>query len=132
MFPDILSNRLSIGVLVVFVCAMVSIYLLQADTPIVPAADVRVSPHGFGAYPEIPVGAPISPFDETDSLLGRVMVQKWNEGERFVGGTINDGKVYLIYPNVLYVRWQEKQNFLTGKITRSIVGARSNCHTTDT
>lgn len=91
-------------------------------------AEVRVSPHGLGRYPEIPEGAPIAPFDERDSkdmeLLGRVMVKKWNEGERFVGGTINDGKVYLIYPHILYVKWEVKRDFLTGKKTRSIIRTR--------
>lgn len=90
--------------------------------------DVPVSPNGFGPYPEIPEGAPIAPFDERISknmeLLGRVMVKKWNEGDRFVGGTMTGGKVYLIYPNILYVKWEVDKNFLTGKTTRYISRVR--------
>lgn len=75
---------------------------------------VRVSPYGFGAYPEIPPGAPIAPFEESDSLnmelLGRVMVKKWNEGYAFTGGMIESqtGKVYLNYTDVLYVSWEDE------------------------
>ena len=43
-------------------------------------------------------------------LWGLVMVKKWNEGDRdFVGTSMNDGKVYLSYPNVVYVRWEDTQ-----------------------
>ena len=93
-----------------------------------PAEEVAVSPFGFGPYPEIPEGAPIAPFDERSSknmeLLGRVMVKKWNEGDRFVGGTMTGGNVYLIYPNILYVKWEVDKNFLTGKTTRYISRVR--------
>lgn len=69
---------------------------------------VLVSPHGFGLYPEIPTGATIAAFDEADSvemeLLLRVAVKKWNEGERFEGASITNGRVYLHYPNTLYVK----------------------------
>lgn len=88
---------------------------------------VRVSPYGFGPYPEIPFGAPIAPFEEDDSLnmelLTRVMVQKWNEGERFTGGIIENGRVYLAYKNVLYVEYDEDINPETGETTRYISGA---------
>ena len=43
-------------------------------------------------------------------LLGLVLVKKWNEGDRdFVGVSMNDGKVYLYYPNVVYVKWEDTQ-----------------------
>ena len=43
-------------------------------------------------------------------LWGLVMVKKWNEGDRdFVGVSMNDGKVYLHYPNVVYVKWEDTQ-----------------------
>lgn len=84
----------------------------------------RMSPYGFGPYPTIPDGAPIADFEEGDSrdmeLLTRVMVQKWNEGERFTGGIIENGKVYLTYKNILYVEYDEEINPITGKITRYI------------
>ncbi len=73
-----------------------------------PAEDVPVSPYGFGAYPEIPEGAPIANFDENDSaemeLMLRVAVKKWNEGHRFIGAVIENGKVYLNYPNTIYAK----------------------------
>jgi len=45
-------------------------------------------------------------------LWGLVMVKKWNEGDRdFVGTTVDmdTGKVYLYYPNVVYVKWEDTQ-----------------------
>ena len=44
-------------------------------------------------------------------LWGLVMVKKWNEGNRFVGTDMdmNNGKVYLYYPNVVYVKWEDTQ-----------------------
>lgn len=44
-------------------------------------------------------------------LWGLVMVKKWKEGNRFVGTDIdmNNGKVYLYYPNVVYVKWEDTQ-----------------------
>ena len=43
-------------------------------------------------------------------LLGLVLVKKWNEGNRdFVGVSMDDGKVYLHYPNVVYVKWEDTQ-----------------------
>ena len=68
----------------------------------------RVSPHGLGAYPPIPEGAPIAEFSENHSLemelLLRVAVKKWNEGHRFVGAMIENGRVYLNYPNTVYAK----------------------------
>ncbi len=41
-------------------------------------------------------------------LLGLVIVGKWNEGDHdFVGFTTNNSKVYLHYPNVVYVKWED-------------------------
>ena len=43
-------------------------------------------------------------------LLGLVLVKKWKEGDRdFVGVSMDDGKVYLYYPNVVYVKWEDTQ-----------------------
>ena len=43
-------------------------------------------------------------------LWGLVMVKKWNEGDRdFIGVSMYDGKVYLHYPNVVYVKWEDTQ-----------------------
>ena len=45
-------------------------------------------------------------------LWGLVMVKKWKEGDRDFVGTSMDmdsGKVYLYYPNVVYVKWEDTQ-----------------------
>lgn len=104
-------------------------YTTEADKPKTNKVETEtepVSPHGFGPYPKIPEGAPISRFSSRDpvdmELLGRVMVQKWNEGERFTAGVIEDGKVYLIYPDIIYVQWKEEEDLLTGEKTRYIGG----------
>ena len=44
-------------------------------------------------------------------LIGRVLIKLWNQGHRgFQGGALrdNNGKVYPLYPDVLYVKWAEK------------------------
>ena len=43
-------------------------------------------------------------------LLGLVMVKKWNEGDRdFVGYSTYDGRFYLHYPDVVYIKWETTQ-----------------------
>ncbi len=80
------------------------------------AEPVRVSPYGFGPYPKIPEGAPIAEFHESDDvemeLLLRTAVKAWNEGERFLGASTDSfsGKVYLHYPNTLYVWYTTVDN----------------------
>ncbi len=85
-----------------------------------PAADVPVSPHGFGPYPEVPEELPLmesrTVFSWTgknveDELVMRVMIKAWNEGERgFYGAYMVDGKVLLHVPNTAYFRYREKTN----------------------
>ncbi len=76
---------------------------------------IRVSPHGFGPYPKIPEGAPIAEFNESDDvemeLLLRVSVKAWNEGKRFLGSSTDNGKVYLHYPNTVYVEYRTVINW---------------------
>ncbi len=94
-------------------------------------ADVLVSPYGFGPYPDIPEGCPVLPHSAWHAissdmeLLFRVSIQKWNEGERFRGGSIEDGKVYLHYPNTLYVLYGEPVENDDGTITRPITYTKS-------
>ena len=41
-------------------------------------------------------------------LIYRVLIKLWNQGERgFINGAFrhNDGKVYPLYPDVVYVKW---------------------------
>ena len=93
---------------------------------------VRMSPNGFGAFPEIPEGAPIALFDENMSaqqeLLGRVLVKLWNEGDTRIGGGYINGdtyKVYPYYPNVIYVKYENEFNVLTGRYETKITQAGS-------
>ncbi len=91
------------------------------------AEEVRVSPHGFGPYPEIPKGAPVNPFTGRErrnmELLMRVVIKKWNEGERFTGASFQGGEVYLNYPNTVYVRYGEPVENEDGTFTRPIISA---------
>lgn len=51
-------------------------------------------------------------------LLGLVMVRKWNEGDRdFVGYSTYDGRFYLHYPDVVYIKWETTQ-LPDGSITK--------------
>ena len=90
-------------------------------------AGMAVSPFGFGPYPEVPAGFPehlMPSWTWSDEklqehagvlknfeLMGRVLVKLWNQGERgFVGVTRSDedGKVFPLYPDIVYVdRWVE-------------------------
>ena len=101
---------------------------IAADTP----KNVRMSPHGFGPYPEVPEGLPIGEFLETDNvqqeLIGRVLVKLWNEGDRAIGGGFYDaaqGKVYPYYPNVIYVKYEAEFNEITGEYETVIAQAGS-------
>ncbi len=93
----------------------------------VTADPVRMSPHGFGPYPEIPDGAPIATFDETDDilqeLLGRVLVKVWNDGDRHIGGFLDEdtGKVYPYYENTLYVEYENEIDEETGETYVTVV-----------
>ena len=85
--------------------------LIDKEAPIEP---VRVSPFGFGPYPEVPEGCPVPrniwhASDAQMELLFRVAIQKWNEGERFNGCSTGDGKIYLHYPNTVYIQYGEPE-----------------------
>ena len=105
----------------------------NTDNSVTPTPkNVRTSPHGFGAYPQIPEGSPIGDFLETDNvqqeLIGRVLVKLWNEGDRHTGGGIYDaeqGKVYPYYPNVIYVKYENEFNVITGKNETKVTEATS-------
>lgn len=91
----------------------------------VPTEAMRVSPFGFGPYPEVPEGCPIphniwNVSDAQMELLFRVAIQKWNEGERFNGCSAGEGKVYLHYPNTVYIQYGEPEVNDAGTITRPI------------
>ena len=110
------------GVIFVVLFSIACVSNLTDQTQKKKDAKVRVSPHGFGPYPEIPVGAPIAKFDETDDvhteLMLRVAVKAWNEGERFVSGFYDAarGRVYLNYPHIAYVEYSERIDAKTGEV----------------
>lgn len=92
--------------------------------------DVRVSPYGFGPYPEIPPDFPternppwtwsdekrqkligfskVSDILRDGELIYRVYIKKWNEGMRILPAAKvdpNTDRVYLMYPNTVYVTY---------------------------
>ena len=99
-----------------------------------PAEEVAVSPFGFGPYPEVPADYPseMTPswFDPNlrDSrdheLMGRVLIKLWNEGDKNVSGAyLNNGLVYPLYPNTVYVRYKDME-MPDGTIRRKIGSVR--------
>ncbi len=73
---------------------------------------VRVSPYGFGPYPEIPEDWPGKyPFNNTSAdheLIARVQVKLWKQGIFTDGATMDeDGLVYPIIQGKVYVKWGE-------------------------
>jgi hypothetical protein len=83
--------------------------------------EAKVSPYGFGPYPPIPPDYPYPDLWEAEAriiargidrkeheLINRVLIKLWNEGERPLSGTMENRKVYPLYPNTIYVRWEEE------------------------
>ena len=70
----------------------------------------RISPYGFGPYPEIPEGfGPVKwPRSSANhELMKRVRIKLWEEGIKAEGSTMDSGKVYPIIKGIIYVRWKE-------------------------
>ena len=94
--------------------------LLTAEVVEEPA---RVSPFGFGPYPEVPSDFPHDPvwvadpdYPEGDEHLGsnfmremelinRVLIKLWKQGRRASSASMSDGFVYPGYPDTVYVTW---------------------------
>ena len=68
-------------------------------------------------YPAVPNGFPMTPvwledyFDEDSHAdhvtISRVLIKLWNQGDRdFVNGVYENGKVYPLYRDVVYVEWR--------------------------
>jgi len=82
---------------------------------------VWFSPHGFGPYPKVPeefmmTKSPTSwqqhqlfgirQPSRNSELSGRVVLKLWKDGDTEVqGGVFENGKVYVLYPNRVYVRY---------------------------
>lgn len=78
-------------------------------------AELKVSPHGFGPYPEVPEDLPYrhlytnwGDLGPQSELLNRVLIKLWASGEKnFIGGSTYKGKVYPHYNDAVYVKWGE-------------------------
>ena len=97
-------------------------FLLENTTSEEETFEVRVSPFGFGPYPEVPsdyiasLGLPIwyeHGFDEIPAtathernieLIDRVLIKLWEEGKDVRRGFYKDGKVYPLYSKSAYVK----------------------------
>ena len=82
----------------------------------------RVSPFGFGPYPEVPSDFPRDPiWEEVDmyekinqhgrgmmqaiELMDRVLIKLWDQGRTATSASMSKGRVYPGYPNTVFVRW---------------------------
>ena len=97
-------------------------FLLDTPTSEQETAEGRVSPFGFGPYPEVSsdyiasLGLPIwyeHGFDEIPAtathernieLIDRVLIKLWEEGKDVRRGFYKDGKVYPLYSKSAYVK----------------------------
>ena len=82
--------------------------------------DVRVSPFGFGAFPQIPEGFPTNiripwqwqeiPYKAPQELAVRVLIKLWEQGDtHFTGAQYTDDyKIFPHYPNTAYVRYSDR------------------------
>lgn len=91
---------------------------------VAPMQDVRVSPYGFGPYPEVPPDFPsLLSWNDPEGqanlpdhalknieLLERVLIKLWTNGDKgFRGGSTYNGRVYPHYDNTVYVRYTETE-----------------------
>ena len=76
------------------------------------AEDVPVSPHGFGAYPEVPADFPEdvnwSDYEEDlpiYELMTRVQIKLWKQGHRAMGISEENGVMYPVIRGRVYIKW---------------------------
>ena len=95
---------------------------ITASTPQTETADERVSPHGFGPYPTLPIDWPQDFWDTPKSidheLHARVWIKLLEEGKHVQGMTTLGKLVYPIIKGVRYVKWEEGPTPPDGKIRR--------------
>ena len=86
-----------------------------ADSENEDSEDVPVSPHGFGAYPEVPSDYFRTPvwvkYDDFDfsrghELIERVLIKLWKQGIYCSGGSIEGERVYPVSRGTVYVKWK--------------------------
>lgn len=91
----------------------------DSETQTAETVEVRVSPFGFGPYPEVPPDFPYpaawdvpytGPYDESaqiqDELMNRVTIKLWTQGIVSYGAVMGEND--LVYPNLkdtVYVEW---------------------------
>ena len=84
--------------------------------------EVRVSPHGFGPYPEVPEDFPENvnwsnyevkhPMFE---LMKRVRIKLWKQGHQVEGIVEEGGLLYPIIRGIVYVERSPSGKYITGK-----------------
>lgn len=89
-----------------------------------PAEDVPVSPHGFGAYPEVPADFPedVNWADYEEDLpiyelMTRGQIKLWKQGHRAMGISEENGVMYPVIRGRVYIRWSR-----SGKEVLEITG----------
>ena len=107
----------------------------EAEKPNYPSEEV--SPYGFGPYPEVPTNfdftpswqrPPLSPKFGTErrkwrELMSRVQIKAWTEGIRgWTGVSVKNGKIYLHFPDVIYVEYGDPIEKDDGTVVKPIVG----------
>lgn len=106
---------------------------VDTDAENSPTSDVRVSPFGFGPYPELPVDFPHqdiffpypshSKTNPNFELMRRVWVELWKRGEQ-VEGMGTRSSTGLFYPTIrgrIYVDWGPRWEVLGMDIGRRIL-----------
>ena len=76
-----------------------------------------VSPHGFGPYPEIPVGfraVEVWPLKLDRELLLRLEIELFKKGYEVKGWTWggDDGKMYPIIKGMIYIEWDDEPEII--------------------
>ena len=86
-----------------------------------PVEDVPVSPHGFGAYPEVPADFPEdvnwSDYEEDlpiYELMARVHIKLWEQGQKAEGISEKSGLMYPIIRGTVYIRWSRSGKEVIG------------------
>ncbi len=85
------------------------------------AEEVRVSPHGFGPYPEVPEDFPKN-VDWSDyendlpiyELMIRVRIKLWKQGHRTAGIGEENGLLYPIMRGTAYIQWSDDGKEIIG------------------
>ena len=91
----------------------------------------RLSPYGFGPYPDLPPGFPFGKDywdgrSKESELMARVHVKLFEQGTNIVGATIHHGLVYPIIPGTIYVEWEDvgTEKYITRMIGDPYTGQR--------